>query len=49
MPHAPTREKHPCIKLAYNAGRMGGVMTVVGDAVNEATNKMFRKDVVQRV
>ena len=42
---APDREKYPCIQLAYDAGRMGGTMTAVLNAANEAANEMFREDV----
>lgn len=42
---APDREKYPCIQLAYDAGRMGGTMTAVLNAANEAANDMFRADV----
>merc|ERR1711957_1098581 len=42
---APDREKYPCIQLAYDAGKMGGTMTAVLNAANEAANEMFRDDV----
>ena len=42
---APDKEKYPCIQLAYDAGRMGGTMTAVLNAANEAANEMFREDV----
>jgi 1-deoxy-D-xylulose-5-phosphate reductoisomerase len=42
---APDTEKYPCIKLAYEAGKMGGTMTAVLNAANEAANEMFRADV----
>ncbi|KAL7549889.1 hypothetical protein ACHAWF_013142 [Thalassiosira exigua] len=42
---APDREKYPCIQLAYDAGKMGGTMTAVLNAANEAANEMFREDV----
>ena len=32
-------------QLAYDAGRMGGTMTAVLNAANEAANEMFREDV----
>eukprot|EP00569_Conticribra_weissflogii_P002000 CAMPEP_0171339972 /NCGR_PEP_ID=MMETSP0878-20121228/8271_1 /TAXON_ID=67004 /ORGANISM="Thalassiosira weissflogii, Strain CCMP1336" /LENGTH=492 /DNA_ID=CAMNT_0011841963 /DNA_START=114 /DNA_END=1592 /DNA_ORIENTATION=- len=41
----PDTEKYPCISLAYEAGRMGGTMTAVLNAANEAANEMFREDV----
>lgn len=42
---APDVEKYPCIRLAYEAGKMGGTMTAVLNAANEAANEMFREDV----
>jgi 1-deoxy-D-xylulose-5-phosphate reductoisomerase len=41
----PDHEKYPCIRLAYEAGRVGGTMTAVLNAANEAANEMFREDV----
>lgn len=41
----PNHEKYPCIRLAYEAGEMGGTMTAVLNAANEAANEKFRKDV----
>jgi len=42
---APDVEKYPCIGLAYEAGRVGGTMTAVLNAANEAANEMFRADI----
>lgn len=41
----PDHEKYPCIRLAYEAGSMGGTMTAVLNAANEAANEKFRADV----
>jgi len=41
----PDHEKYPCIRLAYDAGKVGGTMTAVLNAANEAANEMFREDV----
>lgn len=41
----PDHSKYPCIGLAYEAGRVGGTMTAVLNAANEAANEMFREDV----
>jgi len=41
----PDFEKYPCIELAYEAGRMGGTMTAVLNAANEAANEIFRSDI----
>eukprot|EP00542_Grammatophora_oceanica_P017659 CAMPEP_0194033958 /NCGR_PEP_ID=MMETSP0009_2-20130614/6415_1 /TAXON_ID=210454 /ORGANISM="Grammatophora oceanica, Strain CCMP 410" /LENGTH=465 /DNA_ID=CAMNT_0038674691 /DNA_START=72 /DNA_END=1469 /DNA_ORIENTATION=- len=41
----PDHEKYPCIRLAYEAGKMGGTMTAVLNAANEAANEKFREDV----
>mmetsp|Transcript_34297 Transcript_34297/g.52673 ORF Transcript_34297/g.52673 Transcript_34297/m.52673 type:complete len:485 (+) Transcript_34297:43-1497(+) len=41
----PDRLKYPCIDLAYSAGKMGGTMTAVLNAANEAANEKFRADV----
>uniref|UniRef100_A0A7S4JSQ3 1-deoxy-D-xylulose 5-phosphate reductoisomerase, apicoplastic n=1 Tax=Odontella aurita TaxID=265563 RepID=A0A7S4JSQ3_9STRA len=41
----PDHEKYPCIRLAYEAGKVGGTMTAVLNAANEAANEMFREDV----
>jgi len=42
---APDHEKYPCSELAYEAGRMGGTMTAILNAANEAANDLFRTDV----
>jgi 1-deoxy-D-xylulose-5-phosphate reductoisomerase len=41
----PDHDKYPCIQLAYDAGRIGGTMTAVLNAANEAANEMFRADI----
>jgi len=41
----PDHEKYPCIRLAYEAGNMGGTMTAVLNAANEAANEKFRADI----
>jgi len=41
----PDHAKYPCIGLAYEAGKIGGTMTAVLNAANEAANEMFRNDV----
>ena len=40
----PDVEKYPCIRLAYEAGKVGGTMTAVLNAANEAANEKFRAD-----
>lgn len=38
---APDAEKFPCLRLAYEAGRIGGTMPAVLNAANEAAVEMF--------
>lgn len=42
---APDFEKYPCIGLCFEAGKMGGTMTSILNAANEAANEIFRKDI----
>lgn len=40
---APDHDRFPALKLAYQAGRMGGSMPCVLNGANEEANKLFRE------
>ncbi|MEF7557538.1 MULTISPECIES: 1-deoxy-D-xylulose-5-phosphate reductoisomerase [Bacillus cereus group] len=43
----PNLEKFPCLKLAYDAGKIGGTMPAVLNAANEIVNKLYREDIIK--
>ncbi len=43
----PNLEKFPCLKLAYDAGKIGGTMPAVLNAANEVVNKLYREDAIK--
>ncbi|MGH1326494.1 1-deoxy-D-xylulose-5-phosphate reductoisomerase [Bacillus pretiosus] len=43
----PNLEKFPCLKLAYDAGKIGGTMPAVLNATNEIVNKLYREDIIK--
>eukprot|EP00371_Babesia_bovis_P003547 XP_001612194.1 1-deoxy-D-xylulose 5-phosphate reductoisomerase family protein [Babesia bovis T2Bo] len=42
----PDLEKFPCLKLAFEAGKMGGLYTTVLNAANERANEFLREDAI---
>ncbi|PGD64010.1 1-deoxy-D-xylulose-5-phosphate reductoisomerase [Bacillus wiedmannii] len=43
----PNLEKFPCLKLAYDAGKIGGTMPAVLNAANEIVNKLYLEDIIK--
>ncbi|MBL0388948.1 1-deoxy-D-xylulose-5-phosphate reductoisomerase [Tumebacillus sp. ITR2] len=41
---APDLDRFPCLRYAYDAGRIGGSMPAVLNAANEVANGMFREE-----
>lgn len=42
----PDLNKFPCLKLAYEAGKRGGLYPTVLNAANEKANEIFRQDAI---
>nr|AXL95193.1 1-deoxy-D-xylulose 5-phosphate synthase [Babesia orientalis] len=42
----PDLQKFPCLKLAYEVGKMGGLYPTVLNAANEQANELLRRDAI---